>query len=381
MRYISRIMEKKVKAYCTQFPVVAVTGPRQSGKSTMLLQMLKNKYQYVTFDDYRMVRFLQDDPEKFMQLYSKKIIFDEVQKVPLLFNLIKLAVDKNRTSYGNFVLTGSSQFVMLKKISESLAGRLGLLTLLPFQYREIPDTMKAKSIYSGSYPELIQQKYRNKENWYAGYLETYLNKDVRDMAGIGELRDFRRFIELLAANVSHVLDLTHYANDIGVAVSTIKRWVLLLEASYVLFLLPPYYKNYNKRIIKRPKLYFYDTGLAAFLTGISNKVLYEKGPMSGALFENYIVSEVAKKQYHADTKYNLYYLRTSHGKEIDLIVDKKNKKDLIEIKFSSSFKPKMIHVVEEFRQAEDKGILLYNGTNFPYGEEIKIWNYQEYLSA
>ena len=380
MTYIHRVIESKLREYCDFFSVVGITGPRQSGKSTLLLHVLK-EYTYVTFDDYRNSDLFYSDPEKFMRLYQDKVIFDEVQKVPELFNYIKLAVDRDRKKKGKFVLTGSSQFSFIKGISESLAGRIGLLTLLPYQYWEMPQSLRQESIYRGGYPELVEEKYKLFEDWFSSYLETYLLKDVSLLANVGGKRDFRRLISLLAANTSQILNLSTYAKELGVDVKTIKRWISVLEASYLIFLLPPYYKNYGKRIIKSPKVYFYDTGLVSFLTGIHNKEIFEKGPLFGPLFENYLVSEIAKIEMNKKTHAELFYYRTSHGDEIDLIIDRKNKKEVIEIKAGETFKPSMVAAMKYVCEKNDRGYLLYNGRNLPFSQSIEIKNYQDYLKS
>ena len=253
MHYIKRVAEKSVLRLLKVFPVVGITGPRQSGKSTLLQYLLKD-YEYVTFDDIRKINLYEEDPIGFINRYSEKVIFDEVQNVPKIFNTIKFMVDKNRQNYGNFVLTSSSNFAFLKSASESLAGRIGLLSLLPFQYEEIPQAQKKESIFRGSYPELALRNYHESNLWYSSYVDTYINKDLRTLANIGDVRDFRKFIQLLASRISQTLDMSLFAKDLGISVPTIKRWVSLLEASYILFLLPPYYKNYGNRIVKSPKI-------------------------------------------------------------------------------------------------------------------------------
>ena len=378
MKYIKREIEKTVLRYLQAFPVVGITGPRQSGKSTLLQHMFKN-YTYVTFDDHRNVGYLEEDPDGFMQQYSNRIIFDEVQNVPSLFNLIKLYVDRDRQNYGKFILTGSSQFSFLRQVSESLAGRIGLLSLLPFQYKEMPRKLLNQSIYKGSYPELVMRDYRDNDIWFASYFDTYLNKDVRVLSNIGDIRDFQRFISLLATNVTQILDMSNYARDLGVSVPTIKRWVSVLEASYIIFLLPPFYKNYGKRIVKRPKIYFCDTGLVSHLVKISTKEQYENGPMAGSIFENHVVSEILKKELHQKSLAELFYLRTSHGVEVDLIIDRKQKKELIEIKKISTFKIKMADGIKQFLEPQDQGFLLYNGEDYSYKDNIKVINYTSYL--
>jgi len=194
MPYIHRELEKKVTEYLELFPVVGLTGPRQSGKSTMLKKLLSDRYRYVSFDDLNVVDRFHTDPERFVETYSNRVIFDEVQRVPELFSYVKLAVDSDRKNYGKFVMTGSSQFAFMKRVSESLAGRIGLLALLPFQYAEVPARLREASMYEGSYPELVERKYRGAFDWYTSYLDTYLTRDVRDLREIGDIRDFRRFI-------------------------------------------------------------------------------------------------------------------------------------------------------------------------------------------
>ncbi|HEU64597.1 MAG: hypothetical protein KR126chlam4_00665 [Candidatus Anoxychlamydiales bacterium] len=377
MKYIKRIAEKSVKRLLKVFPVVGITGPRQSGKSTLLQHLLKD-YEYVSFDDIRKIHLYEDDPIGFINRYNKKIIFDEVQNVPEIFSTIKFMVDKNRQNYGNFVLTGSSNFSFLKSASESLAGRIGLLSLLPFQYQEIPQKLRKDSIFKGSYPELILKNYNESNLWYSSYIDTYINKDLRTIANIGDIRDFSRFIQLLASRTSQTLDMSLFAKDLGISVPTIKRWISILEASYIIFLLPPYYKNHGKRVTKSPKIYFFDTGLVSYFTGIQSYELYDKGPLAGALFENYIISEIYKKELHTLSDTSLYYLRTYNKNEIDLIIDRKTKKDLIEIKKTSTFKSSMIQTLKKSCSKNDTCYLLYQGEKDSYNN-ISILPFNEYL--
>lgn len=378
MRYQLRVIEQKLQEYLDFFSVVGLTGPRQSGKSTLLLQKLPD-YRYVNFDDLRFVNAFYDDPQKFMRLYNDKVVFDEVQRVPELFNYIKIAVDQDRDKPGKFVLTGSSQFSLMKKIAESLAGRIGLLSLLPYQFSELPRKARDEALFQGSYPELVNKNYQLTSDWYASYIDTYLNTDVKTLANIGDMRDFSRLIQLLAANTAQQLNLSRYANDLGVDVKTVKRWISILEASYIIFLLPPYYKNYGKRIVKSPKLYFYDNGLVAYLVGIDTKAHFEKGPMSGSLFENYIVAEIYKKILHTKTSADLYYYRTHNGNEIDLIIDHKRNKELIEIKHSETYHPRMIASLELIYEKDDEAFLLYKGKELAVSPIVKVKYYQDYL--
>lgn len=379
MIYQPRELETKLKQYTNHFSVIGITGPRQAGKSTLLLHTLPD-YAYVTFDDHRIIDFFYYDPQKFMHTYADRVIFDEVQKVPELFNHIKLAVDKDRSRKGKYILTGSSQFSFIKGVSETLAGRIGLLSLLPYQCAEIPVALRDESLFRGGYPELVNRKYELFSDWMSSYLETYLLKDITALVHIGDMRDFRRFISLLAAHASQILNMSRYASDLGVDVKTIKRWISILEASYIIFLLPPFYKNYGKRLVKSPKVYFYDTGLVSYLTGIDSKDLFERGPLAGAIFENYIIADILKRESHHKTHAELFYLRTSNGDEVDLIIDRKHTKELIEIKNSYSFHPRMLKAVEQFLEKGDQAKLIYRGEPFPYGE-ISICHYHVLAQA
>lgn len=381
MKYIPRIIENKFLEYLTIFPVIGLSGPRQSGKSTLIKHLLSNKYQYITFDDPTNVRLFIEDPEGFINNYSNKVIFDEAQKVPDLFNYIKIAVDEDRQNYGKFVITGSSQFSLFGKISESLAGRIGLLTLLPFQYSELPEIYRECAIYKGQYPELCIQQYLHTEAWYSSYVNTYLEKDVRSILNIGDLRDFSRLLHLLAIQTSQPLNMNSLATAISVSASTIKRWISVLEASFIVFLLSPYYENFGKRITKSPKLYFYDTGLVSYLTGIETEKQYSQGPMAGSLFENYVISNIFKNIQHKKLNQQLYYYRTGHGVEIDLIVDQKQVKHFIEIKKSCTFTPNMTTHLQTIahtnKNNNDFYSVLYTGKERKYKniEIIPFWKY------
>ncbi|MCX6271973.1 MAG: ATP-binding protein [Bacteroidetes bacterium] len=379
MVYIKRMIEPVLHSYLETFSVVAITGPRQSGKSTMLRSIFDKTYRYVTFDDYRIVSFFQTDPEAFMMQYSDKVIFDEVQKVPLLFNYLKIVVDNDRSNKGKFILTGSSQFTMNQQITESLAGRIGLLVLLPFQMQEVPVNLRDDSIFKGSFPEIVMSSYKNYQAWYSSYLETFVMKDVKSLTNIGDLHDFRQFIKLLASQASRLLNMSTISRILGISVSTVKRWISVLEAAYIIFLLPPFHENSGKRIVKNHKVYFYDTGLLCFLTGISTRDLYENGPMSGSVFENYLVAEIIKKHFHSGNNSMFYFYRTSNQVEVDLIIESGGCREWVEIKKSSTFKPLMTRPLESLVRPGDKAALLYNGVEFPYKENVRVINYRQFL--
>lgn len=379
--YIPREAEHTLLRYLEIFPVVGITGPRQSGKSTLLHTVLRDKYKYVSFDSPTIVAEFRDDPERFMRIYNDRVIFDEAQKVPEIFNYVKLAVDNDRDNYGKFILSGSSQFTLMKQISESLAGRIGLLSLLPLQLSEVPSELHDRSIFNGGYPELVKRGYDFSNEWYQGYIDTYLEKDLRSISDIGNIRDFFRLIKLLAARCSQQLNYSELANEVGVAVNTVKHWLLVLEASYIIFMLPPFYENLGKRIVKSSKLYFYDTGLVSFLTGIENQKQFESSVLIGPLFENYIISEIKKIVEHRKMFRDLYFFRSSSGVEVDLIIDRKSSKDLIEIKTSETFNRKFINSIEELKTSTDRGFLLYRGNSKPSTDGIEIINYKEFLAS
>jgi predicted AAA+ superfamily ATPase len=370
---------------------VALTGPRQSGKSTTLRQLLTD-YAYITFDDPVNLEFFNHDPKGFLKQYPDRIIFDEAQKVPELFHYLKIEIDKDRGNYGKYFLTGSSQFSFIKNITETLAGRIGMLSLLPFECNEIPERMRNDQLVSGSYPELIVRDYAGGREWYASYAANYIDRDVRSLYNIGNLKDFQRLVFLLAANTSQELNMNKYANDIGVTVKTIKAWISVLEASYIIFLLHAYYKNLGKRIVKRPKLYFYDTGLLCYLTGIDSNTLLNKGPLAGPLFENYIIAEMKKSMVLHNRNSKLYYFRSNLGMEADLILDDKDNRilDFIEIKNTHTPKIRMvdsiIKMLELEKQSEHilpyelKGSLIYKGESKDiFTKNISAYNYKDFL--
>ena len=381
MNYLPRAAEAMVTRYLRLFPVVGVSGPRQSGKSTMVRHLLGGRYRYVSFDDLGMVRQCTDDPEQFMRVYADRVIFDEVQCVPELLVHIKRVVDGGRQRYGRFVVTGSSQFSLMRGVSESLAGRIGLLTLLPMQAGEIAMRQRAASVLKGSYPELVRRGHVGWSEWYEGYLGTYLDRDVRMVSAIGDMRDFHRFLRLLAARCSQLLNLSTFASDLGVAVPTVKRWLSVLEASYIAFLLPPYHGNPGKRIIKSPKVYFYDTGLVCHLTGVDTARVLASGPSAGALFENYIISELAKREAHLRPGGRLSFYRTSHGDEVDCVIERGGRREMFEVKLGETFRPEMTRTMEAMLRPTDSATLVYSGRDMPYRRNVRVVNAARYLAA
>lgn len=382
MKYHSRQLESIFCQRLKQFPVVGVTGPRQAGKTTMINHLNLQGYQYISMDDFDHFTLFEDDPGAFMQLYSGPVVIDEAQKAPDLFRMIKHRVDQDRSQMGQVILTGSSQFLLMEAITESLAGRIGMLELLPFQYAECPPASLSQRIVQGSFPEVVDADPDRRHAWYQNYMMTYLERDVRSLANVGDLHDFRRFMQWLAARTSQVLHLSGFANDLGVSVPTIKRWLSLLEASYVVFCVPAYHGTLSKRTIKQPKVYFYDTGLACFLSGITRVSLYERGPMVGPLFENYVASEIKKRLCHMGLSHQLYHYRTQDGLACDLVIDEGQRRHWLEVKHSHSFKARMMQVVKRMagHHEGDLATLVYQGKDMVFSQREQARSVGSFLS-
>ncbi len=363
--YLNRLIEKTIKQAARSFPVIVITGPRQSGKSTLLNNLYNNKQAtFIQLDDPAFRQLLQDDPLSYLENQRKPVIIDEIQLMPELLPYIKILVDRDRKP-GQWLITGSQQFVVMKNISESLAGRAAILTLPTFQIKErkiIPDL--ANYILRGSYPELLVNKTINQRIWYSSYMQTYLERDLRSMMQIHNLREFENFLRLLAAYTAQEFNASQISAKIGISVPTVKRWVSVLEASYIVFTLPPYYKNYGKRIIKSPKLYFYDTGLVNYLLNIHETNLVEQGPMVGPLFETAVISELYKYEFSKGVKPELYYWRSQSGLEVDLIKMENGKPVPYEIKAATMIKPLFYKNLQAWldlsAQPKGKGYLITN---------------------
>ncbi len=318
-----RHLTPKLRQLASQYPVVTLTGPRQSGKST-LVQSVFPDLPYVLLEDPDVRTLAQTDPRGFLANYPNGAIFDEVQRVPDLFSYLQGIVDR-RIANRPYILTGSQNFLLLDQISQSLAGRTAVLRLLPLSYAEqqaaqvLPGTLD-ELLLRGSYPRLIANDLEPTD-FFSSYIQTYLERDVRSLKNISDLSTFTRFLRLCAGRIGSTLNLSSLASDVGVAVNTAKAWLSVLEASYVIFLLPPYYDNFSKRLIKSPKLYFHDTGLVCSLLGLRRADLVETFYMRGNLFENLVVSEVLKHFYHRGQSAPCYFWQDKTGREVDLLVE------------------------------------------------------------
>lgn len=332
-KYVPRKIEEVLQDRIKHFPALALTGPRQSGKSTLVKNVFGKTHTIVSFDDPVARERAISDPRLFMKSAGEKIIFDEIQYVPEILSYIKILIDSNRCRYGRFIITGSQQFNLIKNLGDTLAGRIALFDLLPFsleEKRRVP-FLKSKlaatedsflhSCLRGSFPEITVQADIDSNTWYGGYLQTYLERDIRTIYNVGILREFHQFLRLLAARCSQILNLSSFASDLGVSVNTIKKWLSLLEANQIIYVLSPYYRNLGKRVTKNPKIYFLDVGLVCYLTGLNTKEHLLGGPLAGALFKNFVIQETVKYFFNRGLRPNLFYLRTHNNVEVDLIIE------------------------------------------------------------
>jgi predicted AAA+ superfamily ATPase len=338
LSFIIRELSDKILFGLTQFPIVVLTGPRQSGKTTLLKNLLPH-FKYVSLEDPDVREEAKEDPRGFLGKWNHHVIFDEIQRVPELLSYMQSLVDLKATM-GEFVLTGSNNFLMMETVNQSLAGRAGVYHLLPLSYSELcgekgsvcleglSDRMVRppkqaslwQTIFSGFYPKIHAQNL-DSQAWLQSYYQTYLERDIRSLLNVGDIDSFARFIRLTAGRVGQLQDLSSLGNDAGVSHTTAKRWLSVLNASFVTFQLNPYYKNFNKRMIKSPKIYFYDCGLLCFLLGIRSAEQLELHPLRGQIFESFVIAEFMKAYFNHGFIPPIYFWRDSAGHEVDLIVE------------------------------------------------------------
>ena len=343
-------MEKAIRAILDKYPVVAVTGPRQSGKTTLLRSMFTD-YRYVSLENPDNRSFAESDPNGFLSLYDGKVIFDEVQRVPLLFSYLQTIVD-DRKKMGQFILSGSQNFHLMQSITQSLAGRVALFKLFPFDFNELRNVDLLKSNYSetmlrGFYPAIYDRDIPPK-SFYSNYIQTYIQRDVTELIAVKDMNSFQNFIGLCATRAGQLLNLNSLANECGISQPTAKSWLSALESSYIVFQLNPYYTNFSKRIIKSPKLYFYDTGMLLHLLKVTSKEQLLMHSFKGNLFENLVISELVKEMHHADNIQDLWFWRDSAGHEIDLLIDVGTSLKIAEIKAGLTIMPDMFKELEWF---------------------------------
>ena len=373
-------MEDVIKEASQYFSVISVTGPRQSGKSTLLKHLFPDIPRY-SMKDVNVREFAEHDPVAFLHQHPKGMFIDEVQKVPQLLEYIQGIVDDNPDC--RFLLTGSSNFELLHGLCESLPGRAGVYELLPMTYHESESTMSAKPLdeflYNGLYPAICAEK--NKARlFYPSYVKTYLERDVRDLLKIKDQMQFMKFMKLCAARVGSIFNASELAGQIGVDSKTITNWLSVLQASYLVTLLPPYYENISKRLVKSPKLYFNDPGLACYLLDIESPRQLARDKMRGAIFENYVVMEVIKHRYNRGLLNGVYFYRDSNQNEVDILLKEEGEITAIEVKSSmtyhTSFESDISQLSDWIKTPVVNKMIVYTGDFENTTSDIKILNYR-----
>jgi uncharacterized protein len=356
MNVINRQIYKAIREYQNKYPILALTGPRQSGKTTLLKKLFPD-YRYVSLENPDARDFALKDPNGFLAEYDDQMIFDEVQQAPAIFSYLQTLVDSRPDRMGGFILSGSQNFHLMERITQSLAGRVALFKLFPLDIQELKDAnLLAEDPFDqllhGFYPALYDRKI-SPGVFYSNYVQTYVNRDVTELMNVKDLRQFQNFLSLCAARAGQLLNLSALANEAGISQPTAKSWLSALESSYITFQLYPFHKNFSKRVVKTPKLYFYDTGLLAFLLKIKSRETLLTHPVKGALFENMIIAEFHKQMHHAYQNQSPWFWRDNHGDEVDLLLDQGLSLDIFEIKASETILTENFKGLTKFEQISD----------------------------
>jgi predicted AAA+ superfamily ATPase len=370
--YIKRSLEPVLEKATAEFPAMVLTGPRQSGKTTLLQHLFSKSHQYVSLEPPDVRASAIVDPRSFLELHPSPVIFDEVQYAPDLLPYIKEKIDAERDKSGQYLLTGSQNLLLMERVTESLAGRAAMLRLLPLSQREAEGQPEAplpweterssfkaskfsyrelwKGFLRGSYPELKAHPKRDVNLWHASYIQTYLERDVRTLRQVGDLTQFQSFLRALAARSAQLLNITDLARDLGVAVNTAKAWLSVLEATYQVTVLRPYFANVGKRLVKTPKVYFTDVGTLCYFAGLKDPAHAASGPMGGAIMETAVLSEIIKTLTHRGIDPQIYFWRTVAGTEVDIVVEAGAKLVPIEVKLSATPRSAMASAVKTFQK-------------------------------
>ncbi len=401
MPFLPRALARTIRKAMRSFPAIVVTGPRQSGKTTLLREIGRETHAFVSLEAPDVRIRAKEDPRAFLERHPPPVIIDEIQYVPELLSYIKTRIDERRRP-GQWLLTGSQSFVLMQGISQSLAGRAAVLSLLPFslsermgrgdetrdvpgwlsrQGRPSPPAAASKSgaladiLLRGFYPEIASRPEVDRQLWCASYISTYLERDVRNLAQIGDFASFERFVRLCAIRTGQILNLSDLARETGVSVPTARRWLSVLETGYQVYLLPPFYRNLGKRLVKSPKLYFGDTGLSTYLLGLHGREALLDSPSFGPVFETFVVTDALKRFRHSGQLPSLYYLRTRDGLEADLVVEMGQKLHLFEIKAAMTILPR--HASSLVRLKGDLGtqvagayVISAGDEDFPLGNGV-----------
>lgn len=378
-----RTAKDQLVTLACHFPVVAVTGPRQSGKTTLVREVFPDlPYANLEAPDVR-ARAIED-PRGFLSQYPDGVIIDEIQRAPDLFSYLQVLVDESQIP-GRYIITGSHQFSLHSGISQSLAGRVALLTLLPFSTHEIAQKGTKHTLYElmfkGGYPKIYADPMLNPTILYRNYYQTYLERDVRELIAVKNLSIFQKFIRLVAGRVGQLLNFASLANDVGVSVPTIREWISILEASYVLITLKPYYENFGKRVTKSPKVYFSDTGLLCYLLGIAEPAQVMRDPLVGNIFENFVFLELMKERTNKGVDPNIYFFRDQSGREVDFILEAQRTLTPIEVKVAETYTPTfqkgIVSFYEIAAERAKKGFVVYGGTESFSSGPVDVVSYRD----
>jgi uncharacterized protein len=369
--YIKRKVEKRLIDLASKFPAVAIFGPRQSGKTTLAKKCFKD-YKYVSFEDIDNRERVSKDPRAFLEKYKDEagLILDEVQHVPHLLSYMQTHIDTYK-KYGHFILTGSQNLLLNQSVTQSLAGRIAFITLLPLSIQELKDADLLPSqidqiLFKGMYPSIYADPEKDKaSDWYKFYINSYIERDVRQLQNIGDLSLFQKFMGLCAGRIGQIVSLSSLSDDLGVSVPTVKRWLSVLEASYIIFLLQPSYKNFSKRLIKSPKLYFYDPAIAVSLLKISDSEQIFDHYLRGGLFETMVISDFKKQFYNLGAEPSCYFWRDQGGYEVDSIIETALKNIPIEIKSSLTYNTHFLDKLAKWNEIANTSpkdnVLVYGG--------------------
>ncbi len=371
MKYIRRSLEPVLRRAAREFPAVVLTGPRQSGKTTLLKHLFADRHGYVSLEPPDTRASAEEDPRSFLARFPPPVIYDEVQFAPGLLPYIKELIDEDRGRAGQFLLSGSQNLLLNQGITESLPGRAAILHLLPMSGRETAGRIDAPLVWEeesgtgsgqpqsprdlwqrflrGSYPELVANPRRDLHLWHSSYIQTYLERDVRSLRQVGDLGQFQSFLRAIAARTGQLLNLSDVARDLGVAVNTTKAWLSVLEATYQVFIVRPYFANIGKRLVKSPRVYFADLGTLCHLTGLKDPDHAASGPLAGPLMEAAVLGEITKTMTHRGERPQVYFWRTAAGAEVDFVVDTGRKLIPIEVKTTATPRPAMTRGIRSLR--------------------------------
>ena len=379
--FIPRTIESPMRAYIAKFPILSLTGPRQAGKTT-LLKTIFPEYRYVSLENPELRRQAETDPNGFLERYDKYVIFDEAQRVPQLFNYLQTKVD-NDGIMGQYILSGSQNFLLLQSITQSLAGRVAIFRLFPFSIAELQQQNLLnedvnEAIYQGFYPALFNRPVLPME-YYPNYVESYIERDIRNVLNVKDLGLFRIFMRLCAGRVGQIMNFNNIANECGISMKTAQAWFSILESSYITFQLSPYFQNINKRLVKSPKIFFYDTGLLCYLLGIKSQELFNHYA-KGSIFENFIIANLLKENSHKMLHNTFYFYRDSNQSEIDLMIQHGDKFDIVEIKSGKTIQNEFFKGINKFEKSypalTGQKYLIYGGDEtYKYLDtQILNWN-------